>query len=97
MKKANLINNNDLTDGEQCQLLIDALIIRFKDHNAWMLEVSDTSFTYELTTPNDDFIYYQVEYTFSPSDDLDILWNEAEHLGNINLYSINHLNFRKWK
>ena len=32
-----------------------------------MLEVSDTSFTYELTTGNDDFTYYQVDYTIRPS------------------------------
>ena len=80
MKEANLINNNDLTESELWQLLIDALMIHFKDHNTRMLEVSDTSFTYELTTQNDDFIYYQVEYTFSPSDGLGILWNEAEKI-----------------
>jgi hypothetical protein len=58
-------------------------MIHFKDHNARMLEVSDTSFTYELTTKNDDFTYYQIEYTISPSDGLDILWNEAEKIESI--------------
>jgi hypothetical protein len=83
MKKAKLINNNDLTEGELWQLLLDALMIHFKDHDAKMLEVSDTSFTYELTTKNDDFTYFQVEYTISPSDGLDILWSEAEKIENI--------------
>jgi hypothetical protein len=46
---AKLINNNGLTESELWQLLLDALMIHFKDHNAKMLEVSDTSFTYELT------------------------------------------------
>jgi hypothetical protein len=45
MKKAKLINNNDLIEGELWQLLLDALMIHFKDHDAKMLEVSDTSFT----------------------------------------------------
>ena len=83
MKKAKLINNNVLTEGELWQLLLDALIIHFKDHNAKMLEVFDTSFTYELTSENDDFTYYLVEYTISPSEGLDISWSEAEQFGNI--------------
>ena len=83
MKKAKLVNNNDLTEGELWQLLLDALMIHFKDHNAKMLEVFDTSFTYELTSENDDFTYYQVEYTISPSGGLDILWSEADEPGNI--------------
>jgi hypothetical protein len=83
MKKAKLINNNGLSESELWQLLLDALMIHFKDHNAKMLEVSDTSFSYELTTGNDDFTYYQVEYTFSPSDGLDISWSEAEQIENI--------------
>lgn len=83
MKRAKLINNNDLTEGELWQLLLDALMIHFKDHNAKMLEVSDTSFTYELTTGNDNFTYYQVDYTISPSDGLDISWSEAEQIENI--------------
>lgn len=81
MKEANLINNNDLTESELWQLLLDALMIHFKGHNARMLEVTDTSFTYELTTRNDDFTYYQVEYIMSLSDRLDVLWNEAEKIG----------------
>jgi hypothetical protein len=48
MKKAKLNNNNDLKEGELWQLLLDALMIHFKDHNTRMLEVNDTSFTYEL-------------------------------------------------
>jgi hypothetical protein len=83
MKKAKLINNNDLTEGELWQLLLDALMIHFKDHNVKMLKVFDTSFTYELTSENDDFTYYQVEYTISPSDGLDISWSEAEQIENI--------------
>ncbi|MGD0756283.1 MAG: hypothetical protein ABR927_14620 [Bacteroidales bacterium] len=83
MKKAKLINNNDLTEGELWQLLSDALMIHFKDHNAKMLEVFDASFTYEFTSENDDFDYYRVEFTISPSDGLDISWNEAEQFGNI--------------
>jgi len=83
MKRAKFINNNDLTESELWQLLLDALMIHFKDHNAKMLEVSDTSFTYELTTGNDDFTYYQVDYTISPSDGLDISWSEAELIENI--------------
>jgi len=83
MKKAKLVNNNDLTEGERWQLLLDALMIHFKDHNVKMLEVFGTSFTYELTTKNDDFTYYQVEYTISPSDGLNIAWSEAEQFGNI--------------
>ena len=83
MKKAKLIKNNGLTESELWQLLLDALMIHFKDHNAKMLEVTDTSFTYELTTGNDDFTYYQVEYTISPSDGLDISWSEAEKIENI--------------
>jgi hypothetical protein len=83
MKKAKLIYKNDLTESELWQLLLDALMIHFKDHNAKMLEVSDTSFTYELMTENDDFTYYQVEYTISPSDGLDISWSEAEQIENI--------------
>ena len=83
MKKAKLINNNGRTESELWQLLLDSLMIHFKDHNVNMLEVSDTSFTYELTTRNDDFIYYQVEYTISPSDGLDISWSETEQFGNI--------------
>lgn len=83
MKKAKLINNNDLTEGELWQLLLGALMIHFKDHNAKMLEVFDTSFTYELTSENDDSNYYQVEYTISPSGGLDIFWSEAEQIGNI--------------
>ena len=83
MKKAKLINNNDLIEGELWQLLLDALMIHFKDHNVKMLEVFDTSFTYELTSENDDFTYYQVEYTISPSDGLDISWSEAEQIENI--------------
>jgi hypothetical protein len=83
VKRAKLINNNYLTEGELWQLLLDALMIHFKDHNAKMLEVSDTSFTYELTTGNDNFTYYQVDYTISPSDGLDISWSEAEQIENI--------------
>jgi len=83
MKKTKLINNNDLTEGELWQLLLDALMIHFKDHNVKMLEVFDTSFTYEFTTENDSFTYYQVEYAISPSGGLDISWSEAEALGNI--------------
>ena len=83
MKEASLINNNDLTESELWQLLIEALMMHFTDYNARMLEVTDTSFTYELTTKNDDFTYYQVEYTISPSDGLDILWSEAEKIENI--------------
>jgi len=83
MKRAKLTNNNGLTESELWQLLLDALMIHFKDHNVTMLEVSDTSFTYELTTGNDDFIYYQVDYTISPSDGLGIAWNEAEQIENI--------------
>jgi hypothetical protein len=83
VKRAKLINNNYLTEGELWQLLLDALMIHFKDHNAKMLEVSDTSFTYELTTGNDNFTYYQVDYTISPSDGLDISWSEAEQVENI--------------
>jgi hypothetical protein len=83
MKKANLVNNNDLTEGELWQLLLDALMIHFKDQNAKILEVFDTVFTYELTTGNDDFTYYQVEYTINPSDGLNITWTEAEQFGNI--------------
>jgi hypothetical protein len=83
MKKAKLIENNDLTEGELWQLLLDALMIHFKDHKAKMLKVSDTSFTYELTSENDDFTNYQVEYTISPSGGLDIFWSEAEQIGNI--------------
>jgi hypothetical protein len=81
MKKAKLNNNNDLSEGELWQLLLDALMIHFKDHNAKMLEVFDSSFTYELTSENDDFDYYRVEFTFSPSDGLDISWSEAEQFG----------------
>jgi hypothetical protein len=58
-------------------------MIQFKDHNAKMLEVFDTSFTYELTTENDDFTYYRVEYAISPSDGLNIPWSEAEQIENI--------------
>ena len=83
MKKAKLINNNGLTESELWQLLLDALIIHFKDHNAKMLEVTDTSFTYELTTGNDNFTYHQVEYTISPSNGLDISWSEAEQIENM--------------
>ena len=83
MKEASLINNNDLTESELWQLLIEALMMHFTDYNARMLEVTDTSFTYELTTKNDDFTYYQVEYTISPSDCLNILWNEAEKIESI--------------
>ena len=83
MKRAKFINNNDLTESELWQLLLDALMIHFKDHNAKMLEVSDTSFTYELTTGNDDFTYYQVDYTISPSDGLDIFWSEVRQIGYI--------------
>ena len=83
MKKAKLINNNGLTESELWQLLLDALMIHFKNHNAKVLEVFDTSFTYELTSENDDFTYYQVEYTISPSDGLDISWSETEQFGNI--------------
>ncbi|MCX6262670.1 MAG: hypothetical protein NTY95_17860 [Bacteroidia bacterium] len=83
MKKAKLVNNNDLTEEELWQLLLDALMIHSKDQNAKMLEVFDTSFTYELTTGNDDFTYYQVEYTINPSDGLNIAWTEAEQFGNI--------------
>jgi hypothetical protein len=83
MKRAKLINNNGLTESELWQLLLDALMIHFKNHNAKMLEVLDTSFTYELTSENDDFTYYQVEYAISPSDGLDISWSEADKIGNI--------------
>ncbi|MCX6329189.1 MAG: hypothetical protein NTZ85_06705 [Bacteroidia bacterium] len=83
MKKAKLINNNGLTESELWQLLLDALMIHFKNHNAKILEVSDISFTYELTTGNDDFTYYQVEYTISSSDGLNISWSEAEQIKNI--------------
>jgi len=83
MKKAKFVNNNGLSNSELWQLLSDALMIHFKDHNAKMLEVSDTSFTYELTTRNDDFTYYQVEYTICPSDGLDISWSEAWQIENI--------------
>lgn len=84
MKKAKLINNNDLTESELWQLLFDALMIHFKEYNnPKLLEVFGTSFTYELTSENDDFIYYQVEYTICPSGGLDIFWSEAEQLGNI--------------
>jgi len=83
MKKAKLNNNNDLTEDELWQLLSDALMIHFKGHNAKMLEVSDTSFTYELTTKNDDFTYYQVEYTISPSDGFVIFWSGAGKIENI--------------
>jgi hypothetical protein len=73
MKKAKLIDNGDLTEAELWQLLFDALMIHFKDYNdPKLLEVFDTSFTYELTSENDDFIYYQVEYTICPSGGLDI-------------------------
>jgi hypothetical protein len=80
MKAVNLINNNDLTESELWQLLIDALMIHFKNHNSRMLDVTDTSFTNELTTKYDDFTYYQVEYTINPSNDLNILWNQAEKI-----------------
>ena len=83
MKRPKLINHNDLTEDELWQLLLDALMIHFKGHNAKMLEVSDTSFTYELASENDNFTYYQVEYTFGPSDGLDISWSEAEKIENI--------------
>jgi hypothetical protein len=83
MKKAKLIINNGLTESELWQLLLDALMIHFKDHNVKMLEVFDTSFIYELTSENEDFNYYQVEYTISPSGGLDISWSEAEELGSI--------------
>jgi hypothetical protein len=83
MKKAKLINNNNLTGSELWQLLLDSLMVHFKDHNARMLEVSDTSFTYELTTGNDDFTYHQVDYTISPAAGLDIFWSEAEQIENI--------------
>jgi hypothetical protein len=83
MKKTKLINNNDLTEGELWQLLLDALMIHFKDHNAKMLEVFDTSFTYELTSENDDFNYYKVDYTISSSSGLNIFWGEAEQIKNI--------------
>jgi hypothetical protein len=83
MKKAKLINNNDFTKDEIWQLLFDALMIHFKGHNATMLEVFDTSFNYELTTKNDDFIIYHVEYTISPSGGLDIFWSEAEQIENL--------------
>jgi hypothetical protein len=83
MKKTKLINNNDLTEGELWQLLLDALMIHFKDHNAKMLEVFDTSFTYELTSENDDFNYYKVDYTISSSGGLNIFWGEAEQIENI--------------
>jgi hypothetical protein len=80
MKAVNLINNNDLTESELWQLLIDALMIHFKNHNSRILDVTDTSFTNELTTKYDDFTYYQVEYTINPSNDLNILWNQAEKI-----------------
>ncbi len=48
MKKAKLINNNGLSESELWQLLLDGLMIHIKDHNAKMLEVSDTSFTFDL-------------------------------------------------
>jgi hypothetical protein len=83
MKKAKLVSNNDHTEAELWQLLFDALMIHFKDHNVKMLEVFDTSFTYELTTENDDFTYYQVEYTISPSGGLEISWSEAEEFRSI--------------
>ena len=83
MKKAKLINNNDLTEGELWQLLLDALMIHFKDHNAKMLEVFDTSFTFELTSENDNFNYYKVDYTISSSGGLNIFWSEAEQIENI--------------
>ncbi len=83
MKKAKLINNNGLTESELWQLLLDALMIHFKVHNAKILEVLNTSFTYELTTRKDDFTYYKVEYTISQSDGLDISWSEAEQIENI--------------
>ena len=83
MKRSKLINHYDLTEDELWQLLLDALMIHFKGHNAKMLEVSDTLFTYELTTKSDDFTYYQVEYTISPSNGLDISWSEAEKIENI--------------
>jgi len=51
MKRARLTNNNGLTESELWQLLFDALMIHFKDYNdARLLEVFDTSFTYELTS-----------------------------------------------
>ena len=78
-----MINNNGLTEGVLWQLLLDALMIHFKDHNVKMLEVFDTSFTYELTSENNDFTFYQVEYSISPSDGLDIPWSEAEQIENI--------------
>jgi hypothetical protein len=80
MKKTKLINNNDLTEGELWQLLLDALMIHFKNHNVKILEVLETSFAYELTSENDNFTYYQVAYTISPSDGLDISWSEAEQI-----------------
>jgi hypothetical protein len=83
VKNTKLSNNNDLTKSELWQLLFDALMIHFKDHNVRMLEVSGSSFTYELTTKNDDFTYYQVEYTISPSGGLEISWSEAEEFGSI--------------
>jgi hypothetical protein len=83
MKKTKLINNNDLTEAERWQLLFDALMIHYKDHNVKMLEVFDNSFNYELTTENDDFIIYHVEFTISPPGGLDIFWSEAEQIENI--------------
>jgi hypothetical protein len=83
MKRNNLINNNSITESENWQLLLDALMIHFKDKNAKILEVSDTPFTYELTTENDDFTDYKAEYAISPSDGLDISWSEAEQIENI--------------
>ena len=83
MKKAKLIYNNGLTESELWQLLSDTLMIHCKNHNTKLLEVSDATFTFELTTENDDFIYYQVEYTISPSEGLDISWSKAEQIENI--------------
>jgi hypothetical protein len=36
MKKAKVINNNNLTESELWRLLLDSLMIHFKDHNAKM-------------------------------------------------------------
>ena len=83
MKKADLINNNGPAESELRHLLLDALMIHYKDHNAKMVEVFDTSFSYEVTSENDDFTYYKVEYTISPSGELDISWSETEQIENI--------------
>jgi hypothetical protein len=55
----------------------DALIKQFPGSNPSIIEVTDKTFKYQLER-NDNYSYFQIEYSIDPSGNLMVSWKNAE-------------------